>query len=156
MLAWLEANAVLEAMRAWPWAYPLTEVAHLLGLSLLVGTAALFDLRLLGLRRELPTSLVAQCLLPLTWVGFVLAALTGGLLFLHAPRSLLSSTPFLVKLVLIGVAGINVLIFHVGTFRNVRSWDTYAPTPPAAKITASVSLVVWGSVVTLGRLIAYL
>ena len=53
------------------WLFPAIETLHLLGMAALVGTIAVFDLRLLGwmLRRE-RVSVLAGRLLPWSWAGF--------------------------------------------------------------------------------------
>ena len=50
LLIWLEGTAVAVAMREWSWLYPLVEMLHILGFVVLVGSAATFDVRLLGSR----------------------------------------------------------------------------------------------------------
>ena len=62
--------------------FPLIETAHVLGLSLSVGTIALLDLRLLGLglRRE-PVSQVMRQIMPWSLTGFAIMFSTGVLLF---------------------------------------------------------------------------
>lgn len=152
---WLEGTPLAQAISRSLWLYPGLEILHLIGLALLVGAAALFDLRLLGLSRRLPVGLAAKHLLPWAHVGLGLAAASGLLLFASAASELITSPVFLIKMGLLGVAGLNALAFHTGPFRTVRHWDQDAPTPARAKIAATISLVVWFGVVATGRLIAY-
>ena len=63
-LTWLEAIPLAGIMRQSPWSYPLVETAHILGFVLLIGAAAIFDLRLLGLTSRLPVVDMARHLLP--------------------------------------------------------------------------------------------
>jgi hypothetical protein len=63
---------------------------------------------------------------------------------------------FRLKLVLIGLAGLNAAVFHRGIFRSVAAWDLNTPAPAAAKVAAVLSLLLWGTVITCGRLLAYL
>src|SRR5258706_11247326 len=51
---WLEQTSVGAGIRESLWLFPAIETLHLLGMAALVGTIAVFDLRLLGwmLRRE--------------------------------------------------------------------------------------------------------
>ena len=62
---WLETSAPAVAMRQWLWLYPSIEITHIVGFVVLVGSAFMFDLRLLGLSRALPVSAMATHLLPL-------------------------------------------------------------------------------------------
>jgi hypothetical protein len=151
----LERSAVGAAMRDSLWLYPAVETVHLLGLATLVGCAAAFDLRLLGVSRHLPARAVARHLLTCARVGFAVAAVSGALLFSSDATALAENPAFRWKLALISVAGLNALRFHLGPFRVGGDWDHDRPAPLAAKIAAAVSLTVWAGVVTAGRLIAY-
>ena len=51
--------------------------------------------------------------------------------------------------------GINALIFDRWPFRSVGAWDMVAPTPPAARAAAVLSLGLWTGTVCRGRLLAY-
>lgn len=154
-LTWLEETAPATAVRETPWAYPITESAHLIGLALMVGAIAVFDLRLLGLSRRLPVSALAGQALPWSRAGFGLVALTGLLLFAANATQVAHNTAFQVKVLLIAAAGLNILLFHTGPFRDVRDWDDAERTPRRARAAAVVSLVTWPVVIICGRLIAY-
>jgi hypothetical protein len=56
---------------------------------------------------------------------------------------------------LIGIAGLNAALFHVGVFRSVARWNTDTAAPGIAKIQAIFSIMLWISVVLCGRLLAY-
>ena len=73
---WLRATPISEAIRVLPWLWPLCEILHFVGLCLLVGVVGFFDLRLLGLFRQVPIS-AAWSMVPWGKAGFGLAALTG-------------------------------------------------------------------------------
>jgi hypothetical protein len=63
-LVWLESTPLAEAMRQWLWLYRTVEIIHILGLVVLVGGAALFDLKLLGFSPSLPLQGLACDILP--------------------------------------------------------------------------------------------
>ncbi len=143
-------------MRDSAWLYPAAETLHLLGLATLVGCAAAFDLRLLGMSRHLPARATARHLLTCARTGFALAAGSGLLLFTADATDVAANPAFRWKLALIAVAGLNALRFHLGPFRGVVAWESERPTPAAAKVAAAVSLTAWVGTVAAGRLIAYL
>lgn len=155
LLQWLDQTGLATFMRSSPWAYPLTEALHIIGLALLVGSAALFDLRLLGVTSAMPVTLAARHLLRVAHAGLVLAAVSGFLLFSAAPFEMTANAAFRLKLVLLVVAGLNALRFHLGPFRSVSAWDSHAPTPRGARIAALLSLGLWAGVIICGRLIGY-
>jgi hypothetical protein len=128
---WLAATPPALAMRANAWLYPAVEIVHIAGFAVLVGAVAMFDLRVLGLGRELPVRALARHLLPWS-VGSMLAVLPSGLLLFAAEApDLAANRVFLLKLVLIGVAGLNALAFHAGPYRAAERWQGRAP-PRAA------------------------
>lgn len=143
------------AMREWSWLYPLVESLHILGFAVLVGAAAMFDLRLLGLSRALPVSLMARHLLPWARVGLLVAAPTGLLLFSSDATALASNLALRAKLAALSLGVLNTLVFHWRIAAGMDDWDRDAPTPSGAKVAAVVSLGAWAATVVLGRLIAY-
>jgi hypothetical protein len=155
-LTWLETTPLAGVMRQSPWSYPIVETAHILGFILLIGAAAMFDLRLLGLTPRLPVVDVARHLLPWSHVGLVVVVISGALLFAADPVALWFNSVFRAKMLLIVVAGFNAAVFHSGVFRSVATWNRFAPSPWPAKAAASLSLVLWITIAALGRFIAYI
>ena len=154
--SWLEGGPLAEAIRGTAYLYPVLGSIHILGIALLIGPAAAFDLRLLGLgQRTLRVTTVAGYLLPLSRLGFVIAAITGVLMFLPGASVMAErgSAPW--KLGLLLVAGLNVLIFHRRTYRNVSDWDLSRPAPVPARTAAVISLTSWAGVTVAGSLLAY-
>jgi hypothetical protein len=136
--------------------YPLIESAHVLTLCLFVGTAVMFDLRLLGLTlRGVPASEVLRRLLPWTIAGFVVMVITGALLFYAIPVRTYQSIFFRVKVVMLVLAGLNVWIFHRRVQPTMSEWETSPVTPRGARAAATVSLVLWAGIIVAGRMIAY-
>jgi hypothetical protein len=152
---WLQGLAVARFVAQAPWAFPAIETVHVIAISLVVGSIAVVDLRLLGLWwRERPVVQVADELLPWTWIAFVVAAVAGGLMFISAAVKYVSDLPFQLKMLLLVLAGVNMLIFHFGAYRRVADWAE-GRTPRAAKIAASLSLVFWIAVVACGRMVSF-
>ena len=155
MLQWLEDSSPAVAIRQSLWLYPMLEIVHITGIALLVGPAFLFDLRLLGFSKHLPVSSLAQHLLPWSRRGLLLIVPSGILLFLTNATTLGYDPVFSIKMTLLVVAGINALIFHRFIFRPVSSYDKNTTLPRSAKTTACISIIVWISIITCGRLLAY-
>jgi hypothetical protein len=83
---WLESTALATAMRHWLWLYPIVEIVHIAGFVVLVGGAAMFDLRLLGVSRRFPVTGMARHLLPWARASLVLVVPTGLMMFAHASK----------------------------------------------------------------------
>jgi hypothetical protein len=50
---------------------------------------------------------------------------------------------------------LNIVLFHYKVQRNISDWDTLAKPPAAARTSATISLIAWLCVITMGRFIAY-
>jgi Family of unknown function (DUF6644) len=156
LLTTIENSAVADAIRESPWLFPTIETVHVLAIVLVVGTIVRIDLRLLSLAfKDRPVSQLTAELLPWTWTCFVIAALSGSLMFISAVTKYLGDAPFRWKMLLLGAAGVNMLVFHSSSaFRNVATWDR-GTTPPAAKVAGGISLAIWLLVVACGRWIGF-
>jgi hypothetical protein len=132
------------------------EAAHILGFTVLVGSAFMFDLRLLGFSPSLSVVTAERHLLRWSRLSLLVVVPTGFMLFMTQATETWANTAFRIKLLLLAVAALNALIFHLWTFKSVEDWGQQKRTPVAAKFSALVSLAVWTGVITCGRLIAYL
>ena len=150
---WLEHSSLAVYIRQSPLLFPAIEIVHIAGFIVLVGSAFLFDLRLLGVAKKLPVKDVADYVLPWSRRSLIVVVPSGLLLFISQAEALSTNGVFGLKLILIFLAFTNAGIFHRFTFRSVSNWST--STPPAAKVAAVASLLLWTSVITCGRLIAY-
>lgn len=149
----LEGSALGAWMRGSDWAYPVANLIHLAGLVLLVGNMLLLDLRLLGVGRRFDLPAVSATLTPLAVAGLILLLPSGLLLFAADAVPLLGSTLLRWKLLLIALGLANALLFRRCWERRLADWDL-AP-PWAGRAQATVSILLWLLVATLGRLIAY-
>ena len=156
LFVWLETSGLAQAMRQWMWLYPVVEFLHIIGIVLLVGAVAMFDLRLLSLSRALPVQQMARHLLPWSVTGLILVAATGLMMFTAHATEFFDNPAFILKMILIVVAGVNALLFHNGIYREVHRWNMNTDAPMSARVSALVSMVLWVGVIACGRLLAYL
>lgn len=157
MLQELYDSSLATAIREVSILFPALESLHVIAVTLVVGTIAVVDLRLLGLasHRRSANRLINE-LLPFTWGAFALAVITGSLLFTSKSVDYAANVAFLAKLVVLFLAGLNMVVFHLGVHRRIASWDL-APTPPlAARAAGLFSLMLWATVIVLGRWIGFL
>ena len=136
--------------------FPIIEGTHVLTLALSVGTVMWFDLRLLGLgmRRHTVSETLAY-VKPWMLSGFVIMFISGGFLFWSQPLRCYVSGYFLAKMLLLFLAGVNVMAYHFTIDRTRDQWDK-APIPPLqARIAGLLSLLLWMGVIAAGRIMAY-
>jgi hypothetical protein len=142
-------------MREWLWLYPSVEIVHIVGFVILVGSVVMFDLRVLGLSKQVPVRAMARHLLPWSLVALLLIVPTGLLMFSAHAQDFLGNRAFQLKMALLLTAGLNAAWFHTGPYQGVAAWDTAATAPAAARISVAFSLVLWVGVISCGRLLAY-
>lgn len=119
-------------------------------MALLVGASTVIDLRLLGVAKELPLSMLKR-LYPIIWTGFWLQVVSGLVLLVAYPTKSLTSPAFYIKLALIAAA----MLVMVRLERRLPSGDGEAPPFTRGRPLALWSLVLWLGAITAGRLITY-
>jgi uncharacterized membrane protein len=151
---WL-GDSRLGAIVAEAW-FPQVECVHVIAIAAVVGTIFLVDTRLIGLSsRQLPFLQISRRLLPWTWAGFILAVITGFLMFASNAVAYYENGAFRLKLMLMILAAVNMLYFELVTFRTVGSWDADAKPPFAARLAGVLSMALWCGVIVTGRWIGF-
>jgi hypothetical protein len=158
-------NEILDAIGASPigsfmaesaTAFPWVETVHVVAITTVIGVIAIVDLRLIGVAStSYSISRLTKALLPLTWFGFALAAVTGLLLFSSQPVTYFHNFAFRTKMVLLIAAGLNMVVFHLVTMRGIALWDRDAPVPGAAKAAGVLSILIWVLIVICGRWVGF-
>jgi hypothetical protein len=146
------AAAIRESDALFPW----IESVHVLALTLVVGSISIVDLRLLGLSsgNRSVASLSAE-VLPFTWAAFVFAVLTGSALFTSHAIGYADNYQFRMKMLLLVLAGANMLVFHLIMGRDIGHWSDPGVTPWQGKIAGLISLLLWIGIVAFGRWIGF-
>jgi uncharacterized membrane protein len=153
LMEWLESTSPAVFIHQNPWAFTTVQVIHVIAISLVIGTIAMVDVRLLGLAStRRPFVELARGILPFTWAAFIVAVAAGSLLFISRATDYYVNPIFLIKMLLIVVAGINMLIFELGTVRGVAEWNLKPIPPLPARLAGGISLGCWILVVVFGRL----
>lgn len=144
------------ALRESALVYPIVLSTHLAMIALFGGLILLTDLRLLGVTlTSIPASEIVKRTRPFKWVGFLIM-ITCGILLGGAKLSTYYNNPFfLTKMSLLVCVGIHALVFRRGVYRNPAALDDPKGLPRAAKTAAVLSLVLWISILSNGRWIAY-
>lgn len=153
----IEHSALATAVRESIWIYPFLETVHAVGLGLIFGSILAFDLRVLGIHKSLPLRLLGRHLLPWVWAGFVLNATSGVLMFASDAVEFSTNPALRAKLVLIALAGINAYVFQKRIYQRqmTEEYDVDFPSPPAARVSAALSIVLWLAIITAGRMMAF-
>lgn len=157
LLADLQAAPFAVAIREGSYLFPWIESIHVLAITIVVGIVAIMDLGLIGVASH--SSSVRKLLHdanPLAWGFFALATVTGFLLFASAATTYIVNPAFLLKFVVMAVAGLNMLLFHTVGLRGSDTWNIAVKPPARARIAGLISLTCWIVVVGAGRWIGFL
>jgi hypothetical protein len=156
-LSWLESSALGETFRgAGVWTYGLLNLGHLLGLSLLVGSVAMLDLRLLGVWRDTPLVAIARPAVPLAAIGFVAAVLTGVSMITFNATEYYGNPFLLIKFPAIALGLVNVVVVSM-----LPAWREKEARPLSTRedrqlaIAGGISLAAWLTALASGRMIGY-
>lgn len=137
-------------------AFPWVETFHVMAITTVIGVIAIVDLRLIGVASTAyPVSRLTRALLPVTWIAFAFAMVTGLLLFSSQPLTYYDNFAFRMKMVLLVAAGFNMVVFHLLTMRGIALWDRDAPVPVAAKVAGILSILIWILIVIFGRWVGF-
>jgi uncharacterized membrane protein len=140
------------------WIIPTVQIAHILAISVVLASMAMFDLRLLGLAgtRSSIASL-SRRFMPWLWGALVLLAVSGSILIIGEPKRALGNVSFEIKMCLLAAAIAVTLGFQAILRRDLAAGgtDLAASHIGLAKITGLLSLALWVGIAVAGRLIAY-
>jgi hypothetical protein len=155
-ISYFEKSGLADAIRENDLLFPLIESVHVLSICLVVGSILAVDLRLLGLASiHRPVSRIISGILPITWCAFVIAVASGSLLFISNATEYLGNGYFVAKILLIGMAGVNMAIFHGISAKDLPRWENDTAPPLPARLAGGVSVLLWVSVITCGRWIGF-
>jgi hypothetical protein len=157
ILQWIGDLPLSQSIRGdSAWMFPAIETIHVLAIVFVFGSITRLDMRLMGLvwRNRRVTDVAAE-MLPWTWTSFAIAAIFGTLLWSSKPIEYFGIAFFDVKMILILLAGLNMLYFQFVTFKDVAVWDRDPIPPAAARVQGAISMAFWLMVVICGRFIGF-
>ena len=154
-LEWLEGLAWTTAIRESAWGYPIIETAHVASIVAFAGLVMMMDLRFVGVAfRHAPLAQMQRRLFPWQMAGLAPSTATGLLLCVIDPLRYYSNVFFLLKLLLLALAGLNAGAFHLMTYRK-DAWDEDPEVIATARRSGAISLVLWSAIIVSGRFVAF-
>ena len=153
----LESSALGVFMRTSSlWVYPIVNLLHIFGIAALFGSAAIIDLRLLGLWRRAPMTAITDAAVPVTTAGFILAVLTGVPLLATKSTEYIGNPYLPIKFAAIGLGVLNVVLLNLSPAWKARGTRDLQPRDRRIlAIFGGISLAAWITAISAGRLIAY-
>ena len=135
------------------WVIPGVQTIHILAISVVMASAVMIDLRLLGaFSRTQSVHDVSQRFVPWIWVAVGVLALSGGLLIIGEPGRELLNQVFWLKMTLLVCALSVTGVFQYVADHALGFWERRRG---AASALAIASLLLWVGILAAGRWIAY-
>jgi len=153
--ATLQSTALSHAMVNSTWLWPLCETLHFIGLALLLGTAGLFDLRLMGFFRRIPVSAAMQ-LRPWAAAGVLINLVTGAMFYIGQPGQYASNPAWYAKLSFVAIAVGNIVFFETRQGARMLAMTGEEDMPLSFKIVGAVSITSWLAVLYFGRMLPFI
>jgi hypothetical protein len=156
-ISWLGATPASLYIQKVFWIIPTVQTIHILAISVVVASMAMFDLRLLGLagKRNSIASL-SRRFMPWLWCALIVLAVSGSILIVGEPKRALGNVFFAMKMCMLATAIIVTLGFQAILKRDLAGGSDLAPAHfGVARIVGLLSLVLWVGIAVAGRLIAY-
>jgi hypothetical protein len=151
LFKWFDATPISLVIRNSTYIFPVVEVLHLFGLTLLLGTITVIDMRMLGVgMRRQSVAQVAGQLAPWSIGAAALTILSGILLFLSEAMKCYGNAAFPYKMWFL----LGGIILYFAVQRRVTS-ATSRVSPATLKVVAVLSLILWYGVAVAGRAIAF-
>lgn len=151
---WLSHTHASEVISTVTWIIPAVQTVHIMAVTVVMAPMMMFDLRMMGVAgKQRSIAAVANRFVPPIWYALVVLLLTGIILTIGEPGRELLSNAFRVKMIL--VATVSTITYYVyGRLkRDPNFWDDHRA---AAIAWAGVSLLMWLTILSAGRWIAYL
>ncbi|GAB1255601.1 hypothetical protein NBRC116494_01030 [Aurantivibrio plasticivorans] len=144
------------------WWFPFIESIHVLAATFMLGMLLMVDLRLLGVAaKHYSVNSILKQQLPWVWLGFVVAVVTGGLMFITNALAYASNPAMQYKLLLILIAGLNTVFLHalLKPMKRVADQLNSVSSNTGFQLTAvagGVSLSIWVAIIFAGRWIGHI
>lgn len=143
----LQRLPLAAAIRESVWAFPLLEIVHISAFAAMIGTVLTVEMRVFGARKTLPLVELGKLGVSIALVAFGFILVSGSLMLLSDVSGYIGNRAFVIKLVLISLAAINMVLFHL--------CGSLARPDAIARAQSALSLLLWLGVISAGRMIAY-
>lgn len=141
------------------WVWPVCEMIHYMGMSLIIGLIGLLDLRILGLFKGIPIKAFDR-FVPIGIIAFLANLITGSIFIAGNPvggaGAYLGNLSFQLKMGTLLLALINLVVFYYsGLHARAAATPVGGSAPTGAKVAAVVSITLWMFVIFFGRMLMY-
>ena len=153
---WLAQTRLSLAIQTHLWIIPTIQSIHIVCIGIVLASVFMIDLRIFGLAGRDQTLLqTTRRFSPWLWTALAVLLVTGVLMVAGEPVRELLSFSFWLKMSLLAAGILIAITFQLTLRRNERRWEETIINRRTTKSLAILTLLVWCSIIVLGRLIAY-
>ena len=149
-------QGALWALRNIPGFPPIIQTVHILGITVVMGSIVLLDLRVLGL--AVPSQKIGEMtnrVMPWLWWALASNFVSGAFFLFARPNRYFNNPIFGWKVSFLIPAILLALFFYIMNRNQANYWELNKPRVWTARCIALVSLGLWIMVAMAGRWIAY-
>ena len=155
--AWLANTPLSLLIQNVAWIIPSVQTIHILSVAIVASSAAMIDLRLLGVvGRGHPTADFATRFLPWIWWTLIVLLCTGTILIIGEPARSLQNAAFQLKMCLLILAMGTTLLLQRPLSKDPAYWELTPGHVARGRLLAVVSILLWVGIIFAGRWIAYM
>ena len=151
--AFLSSTWISTVVNEKPWVWPASETLHFIGLFIIFGVVLIVNLRMLGMMKSVSFAAL-HALIPLGIVGFGINLATGMLFFIATPQQYTQNPAFYWKIILMLLAGANVLYLTV--FDETWALKAGDDAPLTSKLIAGSTIFLTIGVIYFGRMLPFI
>ena len=153
---WLSETRLSLAIQTHLWVIPTIQSIHIVCIGMVLAAVFMIDLRIFGWAGRDQTLLqTTRRFAPWLWSSLVVLLVTGAMMVIGEPVRDLLSLSFWLKMSLLAVGIVVAITFQINLTRSERGWEDALVNRWTTKSLAILTLLVWCSIIILGRLIAY-
>jgi hypothetical protein len=153
---WLGQTQLSITIQSVSWVVPTVQTIHILCVAIFVTYSAMLDLRLLGVAgKSRSIARMTRDAMPWIWNALKVLATTGTILIIAEPARELTNAAFWLKMSLLAVGVALTFLVQRGIGRNEDYWESTVSKRWMARTLATVSILLWISIVSAGRWIGY-
>lgn len=136
----LEQMSWVKTFSTTGWMYASVSVIHYLTMFWFIGSMAVVDLRVMGVAAKKRNLMeLSTQIFPWAWTGFVLAIISGFMMFTADAGDWAPDPVFHVKLGMIILS----VVFAILVQRGAPKWAALPEIPTSAKVIAAIGLALW-------------
>ena len=149
---WIENTQIGHGIRESNWIFSITEVFHLFGITVFLGTVLILALRQFGaVLQNKSVADVARVLMPWSMGSLILTVFSGTLLFMSETTKCWGNVAFRYKTLFFFLA----ILFQFTTLHRVMRSDEQRFAPLTRRITAIIAVFLWFGVAIYGRAVFF-